>query len=244
MCHKSPAWFYFCALWVFDGQIRAEKQVNTRPHLSTTLSFPPSSRIVIPSVDQQGETFSHCHQLSFSRTGRLQTPNMTPDSALKSHVSCVTTSPISHLGSASYAFIRTHLTCFFLILISCYCECDDTRVLLACTHWYGKPIRPKTVCVCVSVLHVCFVITIEWFVHINIVTSFWMCLLLVGLTLFMRDNTVWIELMHFALKYYSIWIWLKERVSGRVNVLWTLWMIKKKKTAQVILSLNVFILFL
>lgn len=30
---------------------------------------------------------------------------------------------------------------------------------------------------------------------------------------FMRDNKVWIELMHFALKYYSIWIWLNEQVN-------------------------------
>lgn len=99
--------------------------------------------------------------------------------------------------------------------------------------WWAKN------CVCAyCATRVWFVITIEWFVHNNIVTSCWMCLLLVGLTLFMRDNTVWIELMHFALKYYSIWIRLKG-VCGRMNVLWTLWMIKTK-TAQVILSFKCF----
>lgn len=36
-------------------------------------------------------------------------------------------------------------------------------------------------------------------------------------TLFTRDNAVWIELMHFALKYYSIWIWLNKQVSEWIN---------------------------
>lgn len=129
------------------------------------------------------------------------------------------------------------MKCFFLILISCYCECDDTHMDQTCTLTHVW----VCVCVCVSATCVC---SIEWFVHMIIVTSCWMCLLSVSLTLFMRDNTVWIELMHFALKSSSIWIWSEERVSGRMNVSWIYEWQKKRKTAQLILSFNVFILFL
>lgn len=37
-------------------------------------------------------------------------------------------------------------------------------------------------------------------------------------TLLVIDNKVWIELMHFALKYYSILTWCNEQVNERVNV--------------------------
>lgn len=37
-------------------------------------------------------------------------------------------------------------------------------------------------------------------------------------TLLVRDNKVWIELMHFAPKYYSILTWCNEQVNERVNV--------------------------
>lgn len=44
-----------------------------------------------------------------------------------------------------------------------------------------------------------------------------MLIVFVWSTLFMRDNKVWIELMHFALKYYSILIWLNEWVNEWMN---------------------------
>lgn len=45
-----------------------------------------------------------------------------------------------------------------------------------------------------------------------------MLIVFVRSTLLVRDNKVWIELMHFALKYYSILIWWNEQVNEWVNV--------------------------
>lgn len=44
------------------------------------------------------------------------------------------------------------------------------------------------------------------------------CFRCVWLVLFMSNNWVWIEPMHFALKYYSIWIRLNERVNEWVSL--------------------------
>lgn len=101
----------------------------------------------------------------------------------------------------------------------CMCMEGQTRQktcrILAClplrTHYYVN------VCTCTRVTCVTLplndlYISTSFYVMLN-VFPWWLFLGFVWLTPFMSDNKVWIEPMHFALKYYSIWIWLNERVN-------------------------------
>lgn len=96
---------------------------------------------------------------------------------------CLTTSPISHLGSplTSLEDCYQHFHEEFSHVIGCTCECDDRHAGIS--DMYTHVWKAKQVTNCVLVWHVwlsicadinvrtsafLLVFTIEWFVHINI----------------------------------------------------------------------------
>lgn len=125
-------------------------------------------------------------------------------------------------------------------LIYCYRECDDMRtcIISMCMQnferfgraKYTKGTRETCKLVCLHLSYMGDMILILFFflivhnicrVTLNVfLFFFFLSTLIVSVrsTLLVRDNKVWIELMHFALKYYSILTWCNEQVNERVNV--------------------------
>lgn len=80
-----------------------------------------------------------------------------------------------------------------------------------CMHNFGRLGGAKHIFFCVHI-NICRVmLNVFLFIIPILIVS-------VRSTLLVTDNKVWIELMHFALKYYSILTWCNEQVNERVNV--------------------------
>lgn len=86
--------------------------------------------------------------------------------------------------------------------------CGTCKLICPYLSYMGEFFFPSFFCVHINICRV--MLNVFLFIPILIVS--------VRSTLLVIDNKVWIELMHFALKYYSILTWCNEQVNERVNV--------------------------